>query len=100
MFIRIEKEVKFYVRRSKKGKTHPYKRERTVAVFECDDCHEEFKRDKGKVDPKRLDNSYTHVCPDCDPKRFAQKKGVEQRRRLNTTVDSLITIDEIIQTSK
>jgi hypothetical protein len=100
MFLRIEKELKFYIRRSKKGKTHPYKRERTIAIFECDDCHQEFKRDKGKIDPKRLDNSYNHVCPNCDPKRFAQKKGVEQRRRLNTTVDSLITIDEIIQTSK
>jgi hypothetical protein len=95
MFIRTEQEVKFYVRKSKKGKTHPYKRLKTIAVFECDDCGEEFKRDKGKVDPKRLDNAYTHVCPACDPKRFAQRKGVEQRRRLNTTIDSLVTIDNI-----
>lgn len=100
MFKRIEKEVKFYVRRSKNNKTHPYKREKSVAVFQCDECHEEFRRDKGKVDPKRLDNSYHHVCPDCDPKRFAQKKGVEQRRRLDTTVDTLLTIDKITQTSK
>ncbi len=48
---------------------------KTVIIFECDNCHEEFKRDKGQVDPKRLDNAYNHVCPECDPKRFAQKKG-------------------------
>lgn len=100
MFKRIEKENKYYIRKSKKGKAHPYKRQRTYAIFECDVCHCEFRREKGRIDPKRLDDSYTHVCSDCDPKRFAQKKGVEQRRRLNTTVDTLITIDEITQTSK
>ena len=63
MFKRIEKEVRFYVRKSKTGKSHTYKRLRSYAVFECDDCHEEFKREKGKVDPKRLDNFYVHVCP-------------------------------------
>lgn len=99
MFKRIEKEIKFYVRKSKHGHTHPYKREKSVAVFSCDVCHEDFRRDKGKVDPKRLDNSYYHVCPNCDPKRFAQKKGVEQRHRLDTTVDTLDTID-VIQTYK
>ena len=55
----------------------------------------EFKRDKGKVDPKRLDNAYYHVCPDCDPKRFAQKKGVEKRKTLDSTIDTLVTIDTL-----
>jgi len=95
MFIRTEQEVKWYIRKSKKGKNHPYKRVKTVVIFECDNCHLEFKRDKGQVDSKRLDNSYNHVCPECDPKRFAQKKGVEQRRKLNTTADVLVTIDQL-----
>jgi|TARA_B100001057_G_scaffold464984_1_gene520688 hypothetical protein len=95
MFLRIEKEMRFYVRQSKSGKSHPYKRLRSYAVFKCDECHIEFKREKGKVDPKRLDDLYVHVCPDCDPKRFAQKKGVEQRRKLNIPVDADITIDEL-----
>jgi hypothetical protein len=35
------------------------------------------------------------VCPTCDPKRFAQKKGVEKRKKLDLPVDGLITIDEL-----
>jgi len=95
MFKRIEKEVRFYVRKSKTGKSHPYRRIRSYAVFQCDECHQEFKREKGKVDAKRLDDFYVHVCPKCDPKRFAQRKGVEQRTKLNIKVDSGITIDEL-----
>ena len=95
MFKRIEKEVRFYVRKSKNGKSHTYKRLRSYAIFECDECHNEFKREKGKVDSKRLDDFYVHVCPSCDPKRFAQRKGVEQRKKLNIKVDSGITIDEL-----
>ncbi len=95
MYKRIEKEVRFYLRKSKKGKNHPYKRVRSYAIFQCDECHNEFKREKGKVDPKRLDDFYVHVCPDCDPKRFAQRKGVEQRKKLNLPVNSDITIDEL-----
>ena len=49
MFLRTEQEVKYYMRRSKGGKHHTYKRMRTIVVFQCDDCKEEFKRDKGKV---------------------------------------------------
>ena len=95
MFLRTEQEVKYYMRRSKGGKHHTYKRMRTVVVFQCDDCKEEFKRDKGKVDPKRLDNAYYHVCPSCDPKRFAQKKGVEKRKTLDSTIVTLVTIDTL-----
>jgi len=95
MFKRIEKEIKYYVRKSKKGTPHPYKRLRSYAVFECDECHQDFRREKGKVDPKRLDDFYLHVCPDCDPKRFAQRKGVEQRKRLDLSVDADTTIDKL-----
>ena len=83
MFLRTEQEVKYYMRRSKGGKHHTYKRMRTVVVFQC------------KVDPKRLDNAYYHVCPSCDPKRFAQKKGVEKRKTLDSTIDTLVTIDTL-----
>ena len=95
MYLRTEKEVRYYLRKSKKGKSHPFKRFRSYAIFECDSCHDEFKREKGKVDPKRLDNSYNHVCPDCDPKRFAQKKGVERRKALDTDVSKMLTIDAL-----
>ena len=95
MFKRIEKEVRFYVRKSKTGKPHPYKRIRSYAVFECDECHEEFQREKGKVDHKRLDDYYVHVCPNCDPKRFAQRKGVEQRKKLNMPAGLDIPISDL-----
>ena len=95
MFKRIEKEMRFYVRTSKKGKSHTYKRLRSYAIFECDECHNEFRREKGKVDARRLDDVYVHVCPDCDPKRFAQRKGVEQRKKLDLPANSKIRIDEI-----
>ena len=74
MFIRIDNNITHYYRKSKKGKIHPYKRIKQVAVFQCDECEMQFKRDKGKVDPKRLSDNYFHVCEKCDPKRFAQKK--------------------------
>ena len=54
-----------------------------------------FLRDKGSIDPKRLSNHYHHVCPTCDPKRFAQKKGVEKRKKLDLPADGLVTIDKL-----
>ena len=65
------------------------------SIFKCDNCSEEFTRDKGRIDPKRLCDDYSHVCPKCDPKRFAQKRGVEQRKRLNLRVDSMIDITKL-----
>ena len=95
MFIKDEVIITEHVRASKKGKYHPYKRRKTVCRFVCDACEKEFMRDKGSVDPKRLTNHYHHVCSVCDPKRFAQKKGVEKRKKLNLPADGLITIDEL-----
>ena len=88
MFLRTERKIQYFLRKGKKGLHHTYKRKKTLVVFKCDDCHEEFIRDKGKVDPKRLNDDYSHVCPKCDPKRFAQKKGVEQRKKLNMRIDA------------
>jgi len=95
MFLRIEKELRQHLRKGKKGKHHVYKRYRSYAVFQCDECHTEFKREKCKVDPKRFDDAYTHVCENCDPKRFAQKKGVERRKQLDMDVSSTLDISKL-----
>jgi len=79
MFIDSFKEKHQHTRRSKLGKEHEYTRFKTVLLFRCDSCDKEFKRYREDIDPKRISNSYFHVCPDCDSKRFAQKKGVEKR---------------------
>jgi hypothetical protein len=85
MFLRTEKKIQYYMR----------KRKKTIVFFECDNCHEEFSRDKGQVDPKRLTNDYSHVCEKCDPKRFAQKAGVLQRKKLNVRVDTMTDISKL-----
>lgn len=77
-----------HARLSKLGTEHSYFRKKTVLVFRCDNCNELFKRDKGSVDPKRVGNSYFHVCPKCDSKRFAQRKGAERRTIWDRPVDS------------
>ena len=85
--------TKNYTRKTKKKFKHFFNKKQSDKIFM--DCKEEFKRDKGKVDPKRLDNAYYHVCPSCDPKRFAQKKGVERRKTLDSTIDTLVTLDTL-----
>ena len=70
-------------------------RKRTVIVFRCDSCQGVFRREKGAMNPKRLNNNYYHVCADCDPKKFAQSKGVEARRVWDMPVSSLKTIDQL-----
>ena len=80
MFIKTETYENQYVRRSKCGSEHTYKRIKTIAVFRCDNCDTEFTRDLKHVDRKRLSNNYFHVCSNCDAKRFAQRIGVEQKK--------------------
>ena len=80
MYIGTEFRENHYMRTSKRGKTHTYSRRKTVVVFRCDCCQGVFHRDKGNMDPNRLNNNYYHVCGDCDAKKFAQEKGVESRR--------------------
>jgi hypothetical protein len=80
MFLTTEKEKTQHSRESKLGFVHVYIRNKTVAVFRCDNCNEIFKRDLKKMDRKRLSNKYFHVCSNCDSKRFAQRKGVEQKK--------------------
>ena len=95
MFVREDIITKSYMRKSRKGKFHPYTRKRTMIVFKCDSCAEDFTREKGKVDPRRLSNNYFHVCPKCDPKRFAQKRGVEKRLVWNMSVSTDTPISKL-----
>lgn len=88
MFIKTEKEIVVYVRLSKKGKAHEYKRVRTTAIFRCDSCHELFTRPIAKISPKRLSNKYFHVCDKCNAKKFAQSKGAERRTIWNRPANS------------
>lgn len=88
--VRIE-----YARHSKNGKEHTYFRNRSVAILKCDCCGTTFERAVKEMDHRRLSAEYTHVCPNCNPKKYAQGKGVESRRFWNTTVDLDIGLDKI-----
>ena len=95
MFIKTEQATTTYTRTSKLGREHAHQRTKTVLVFRCDNCDEEFRRDQKSVDPKRISNNYFHVCTDCDAKRFAQKKGVERRLVWDMSVNSTADISRL-----
>ena len=80
MFLKTKLVENTYTRTSKTGVEHSYKRKKTMAIFRCDNCDSLFERDLKHVDRKRLSNNYFHCCPKCDAKRFAQRKGVEQKK--------------------
>ncbi len=80
MFIKTEKVHTCYTRQSKLGKTHEYIREKTVVHLQWENWNTLFTRDLKKMNSSRLNNNYFHVCNDCDAKRFAQRKGVEQKQ--------------------
>ena len=92
MFIETKKITAQYSRKSKSGVTHIYSRIKTLAMFNCDNCNLPFNRELGKMDHRRLNNNYFHVCPNCNPKQFAQKQGVERRTLWNLPADSDIKI--------
>ena len=95
MFIGEFKEKNHYTRTSKCGKSHNYCREKTFVKFRCDNCDLEFVRERGKMNPNRLNNNYFHVCSNCDAKRFAQKKGVEKKQVWNLSASSSIPIGKL-----
>lgn len=95
MYLGIDKEEVSYTRVSKMGKEHSYTRIRHYALFRCDNCGEMFKRLKGSMDPKRLNNNYFHCCDNCDSKRFAQKKGAERRTIWDMPVNSDLDISKL-----
>ena len=95
MFIRIDQEKTKHSRTSKLGRQHIYERKKSVVVLRCDNCGETFTRDKGSMDPNRLNNNFFHCCNACDPKRFAQKKGAERKIIWDKTVSSLDDISKL-----
>ena len=88
MFVETKKITVKYTRESSLKKAHTYSRTKTVAVLQCDSCKSLFEREQGKMDYRRISNQYYHVCPECNPKQFAQSKSVEQRQLWNLSVDS------------
>ena len=95
MIIKTEYILSEYNRVSKLGKTHLYTRKKSIITFRCDCCGELFQRERGKMDPNRLNNSVYHVCSSCNSKRFAQQKGVESKHIWDMPVSSLKTIDKL-----
>jgi len=95
MFLKEYTITKRYERLSKFGKVHEYWRTSTICVFRCDNCDIEFERARASMDPKRLSNSYFHVCKNCDSKKFAQKKGVEQKQKWNMSASSNLPISKL-----
>ena len=88
MLITLRKILSTHIRPSKLGCLHEYKKTRTVAVLRCDNCGEIFERAKALMSPQRLSNNYFHVCSECDPKKFAQRKGAERRTIWNRPASS------------
>lgn len=86
MLVKIYKVQKEYTRTSKNGNVHKHTRSSQVAVLRCDSCGVEFERPVKNIDPRRLNKDCLHVCPNCNPKQFAQKKGAERRKFWNTRV--------------
>jgi NAD-dependent SIR2 family protein deacetylase len=82
-------------RTSKLGTKHVCVRHKTYYKFQCDSCGAQFDREKGSIAIKRISNDYKHVCGACDPKRFAQKQGVRQRKILDMNVSSDTPIDKL-----
>ena len=95
MYIESKKICVKYTRYSKLNIPHIYTRTQTVFVFQCDSCELMFERSNSKMDSKRINNQYYHVCGNCDAKRFAQRKGVEKRKLWDISVDTDISIDRL-----
>ena len=95
MFIETKKIKTQYTKVSKLKNAHSYSRTKTVAVLQCDCCQSLFERDQGSMDYRRISTEYVHVCANCNPKQFAQKKGVERRQLWKLPVDSDVDITKI-----
>jgi formylmethanofuran dehydrogenase subunit E len=95
MIIKTDYILSEYQRVSKLGNTHTYTRKKSIITFRCDCCGELFQRERGSMDPNRLNNNFYHVCSTCDIKRFAQQKGVENKHIWDMPVSSLKTLDQL-----
>ena len=95
MFVDTKVQENQYVRHSKLGVKHTYKRKKTIAIFKCDNCDGVFERELKNMHSKRMSNNYFHCCPNCDVKRFAQRKGVEHKKIWSMSTDADLPIDKI-----
>ena len=95
MFLETRKSSTTYTRKSKNGVEHTYTRNKTIVLFRCDNCDGTFERELGRMDHRRLSNKYFHVCPNCNPKQFAQRMGVEKRHIWDLSADRNIDISRI-----
>lgn len=95
MILNTEYVKTLYTRRSKLGGEHTYYRNKTVLTLRCDSCGDIFYREKGSMDPNRINNSVYHVCQNCDSKKFAQEKGVEKRKVWDMPVSSLKKLSQL-----
>ena len=95
MLLETKKISVQYSRKSSLGVKHTYTRAKTIAVLKCNSCSSIFERDLGKMDHRRVNEEYQHVCSKCNPKQFAQARGVENRRLWNLPVDSDLKINKL-----
>ena len=95
MFLETKKISVQYSRKSSLGVEHTYSRTKTLAVLKCNCCESIFERELGKMDHRRVNEEYQHVCSNCNPKQFAQSQGVENRRLWNLPVDSDLKINKL-----
>ena len=95
MLLEIQQVQTEYSRASKSGVEHCYVRTHKIALLQCDSCKVQFTRRVRDMDPRRLTAEHVHVCAACNPKQYAQRKGVESKRFWNTTVDLDQDIDAI-----
>ena len=94
MFLNTEQKITQHTRKSKHGKKHVYKRTKTVVKLRCDNCDTVFTRDLKNINRVRLSNEYFHVCSNCDAKRFAQRKGVENKQIWDMPAGSNLSISK------
>jgi hypothetical protein len=95
MLIQTKKISTEYNRPSKLKNSHAYTRTKTILVIQCDSCQSIFERDQGSMSKRRASNDYYHVCSNCNPKQFAQKRGVERRQIWKLSADSDINVSKI-----
>jgi len=91
---KTQKKTK-HIRKSKSGIEPAAHRHKTLILLRCDNCDAEFTRERGSMDPKRLSNSYFHVCKNCDSKKFAQKMGVTKKQVWNMSASSDLPISKL-----
>lgn len=95
MFLEQRIKKTNFTRRSKIGLEHTYYRNSVELVLRCDCCNEVFTRQRGKMDPNRINNNVFHVCEDCDSKKFAQKMGITRKKIWDMPASSDLDISKL-----